>query len=52
MAIRIKRVQLVPSEQEMADFKEYAQIRGVVISEILRDYVQSLIASSQCRLLD
>jgi hypothetical protein len=44
MAIRKKRIQVVLSELEMEVFKSYAESKGVAMSEILRDYIKSLVA--------
>ena len=46
MAMRTRKIQVVVSEVEMEKFKHYAESKGVAMSEILRDYVKSLIASS------
>jgi hypothetical protein len=45
MAIRKKRIQVVLSDVEMEDFKRYAESKGLAMSEILRDYVKSLVAN-------
>ena len=44
MAIRKKRLQVVLSESEMEVFRKYAESKGVAMSEILRDYIKSVVA--------
>jgi hypothetical protein len=44
MAIRGKRIQVVLSDLEMEAFKKYAESKGLAMSEILRDYIKSLVA--------
>jgi hypothetical protein len=45
MATRTRKIQVVVSEVEMEKFKQYAESKGVAMSEILRDHVKSLIAN-------
>ncbi|MCT0253716.1 ribbon-helix-helix protein, CopG family [Synechocystis sp. PCC 6714] len=40
MAIRNKRIQVVLSEAELDQFRQYAERKGVSMSEILRDYIK------------
>lgn len=44
MAIRQKKIQVVVSDRELEMFRAYAAEQGISMSEILRDYVKSLIS--------
>ena len=52
MAIRKKRIQVVLFESEMEQFKAYAEPECLSMSEILRDYIKSLIKPSSATLKD
>ena len=44
MATRTRKIQVVVSESEMEAFRKYAESKELAMSEILRDYIKSLVA--------
>jgi hypothetical protein len=44
MATRARKIQVVVSELEMEAFRKYAESKGLAMSEILRDYIKSLVS--------
>jgi hypothetical protein len=42
MATRKRRVQVVLSDSEYEKFQKYAELKGIAMSEILRDYIKNL----------